>query len=122
MRCAHEACARWAPGFLANRPGRGLVLDEAWYCSQPCLEAETRDRIERAPAPVAAAMGLGQNVSRLGALLVHRKLITTATLDAALARQALSGRRLGAELRGDGRAPARRPAARRWRRRRAPAT
>ena len=28
MRCAHEACARWAPAFLANRPGRGLVLDE----------------------------------------------------------------------------------------------
>ncbi|MFI5078813.1 MAG: hypothetical protein ACHQRO_15800, partial [Vicinamibacteria bacterium] len=98
MRCAHEACARWAPGFLANRPGRGVVLDEAWYCSQPCLEAETRDRIEHAPAPVAAAMGLGQNVSRLGALLVHRKLITTATLDAALAGQVLSGRRLGAEL------------------------
>ena len=98
MRCAHEACARWAPGFLANRPGRGVVLDEAWYCSQPCLEAETRDRIEHAPAPVAAAMGLGQNVSRLGALLVHRKLITTATLDAALAAQVLSGRRLGAEL------------------------
>ena len=43
-------------------------------------------------------MGLGQNVSRLGALLVHRKLITTATLDAALTRQGLSGRRLGAEL------------------------
>jgi hypothetical protein len=98
MRCAHEACARWAPAFLANRPGRGLVLDDAWYCSQPCLEAETRDRIERAPAPVAATIGRGQNVSRLGALLVHRKLITMATLEAAVAQQGVSGRRLGAEL------------------------
>jgi hypothetical protein len=98
MRCAHEACARWAPGFLANRPGRGVVLDEAWYCSRRCLEAETCERIERAPAPVADAMGRGQNVSRLGALLVHRKLITTATLEIALTQQAVSGRRLGAEL------------------------
>jgi len=98
MRCAHEACARWAPTFLANRPGRGLVLDDAWYCSQPCLEAETRDRIERAPAPVAATIGRGQNVSRLGALLVHRKLITMATLETAVAQQGVSGRRLGAEL------------------------
>ena len=32
------------PAFLASRPGRGVVLDEAWYCSRPCLEAETRDR------------------------------------------------------------------------------
>ena len=97
MRCAHEACARWAPSFFAKRR-RGVVLDDAWYCSQPCLEAETRDRIERAPAPVEAAMGRGQNVSRLGALLIHRKLITAATLDVALTRQGVSGRRLGAEL------------------------
>jgi len=96
MRCAHEPCARWVPDFLALRPGSGLAFDEAWYCSQPCLEAETRGRLERAPSPTA--LGLGQNVSRLGALLVHRKLITTATLTDALSRQGLSGRRIGAEL------------------------
>jgi hypothetical protein len=96
MRCAHEPCARWVPAFLAQRPGRGIVLDDGWYCSRPCLEAETRHRLESAPFP--GEMGRGNNVSRLGALLVHRRLITTATLDAALARQGASGRRLGAEL------------------------
>ena len=96
MRCAREACARWVPNFLAQRPGHGLAFDDGWYCSQPCLEAETGARLERAPAP--SAMGRGQNVSRLGALLVHRKLITTVILDEALTRQAVSGRRLGAEL------------------------
>jgi hypothetical protein len=40
----------------------------------------------------------GQNVSRLGALLIHRRLITPATLEAALTGHAESGRRLGAEL------------------------
>lgn len=97
MRCAHEHCARWAHGFLVSRR-RGIVLDDAWYCSQACLEAVTRDRIEHAPAPVAPALGRAQNVSRVGALLVHRKLVTVATLDEALARQRESGRRLGAEL------------------------
>ena len=96
MRCAREVCARWVPDFLAHRPGHGLAFDDGWYCSQPCLEAETRVRLERAPAP--STMGHGQNMSRLGALLVHRKLITTLTLDEGLTRQGLSGRRLGAEL------------------------
>jgi hypothetical protein len=98
MRCAHDACARWVPTFLGNRPRRGIVLDEAWYCSQPCLEAETRDRIEHAPAPATDALGRGQNISRIGALLVHRKLITTTMLDAAVLRQRDSGQRIGAEL------------------------
>jgi hypothetical protein len=97
MRCAHEPCARWVPDFLALRPGNGLAFDEAWYCSRPCLEAEARIRLERAPSP-GTAVGRGQNVSRLGALLVHRKLITTATLADALTRQGQSGRRIGAEL------------------------
>ncbi len=96
MRCAHEPCARWVPDFLAHRPGHGLAFDDGWYCSQPCLEAETRGRLERAPSPTA--LGLGQNVSRLGALLVHRKLISTITLDEAVTRHRVSGRRLGAEL------------------------
>ena len=97
MRCAREACARWVPGLLAQRPGRGLVLDEAWYCSRTCLEAEARLRLEDAPAPEGAMLP-GQNVSRLGALLIHRRLIAPATLAEALARHAASGRRLGAEL------------------------
>ena len=97
MRCAHEQCARWVPDFLALRSGTGLAFDEAWYCSQPCLEAEARGRLERAPAP-GPGLGPAQNVSRLGALLVHRKLITTATLTEALALHGQSGRRLGAEL------------------------
>jgi type II secretion system (T2SS) protein E len=98
MRCAREVCARWVPDFLAfARPGHGLVFDEAWYCSRPCLEAEARARLEQAPAP-DASIGRGQNVSRLGALLVHRRLISTATLEEALIRQETSGQRLGAEL------------------------
>jgi hypothetical protein len=96
MRCAHEPCARWVPDFLAHRSGHGLAFDDGWYCSQPCLEAETRGRLERAPSPTA--LGLGQNVSRLGALLVHRRLITTTILDEAVTRHRASGRRLGAEL------------------------
>ena len=55
MRCAHEPCARWVPDFLAHRPGHGLAFDEGWYCSQPCLEAETRGRLERAPSPTGAS-------------------------------------------------------------------
>ena len=97
MRCAREACGRWVPRVLAQRPGRGLVLDEAWFCSRGCLEAEARLRLEDAPAPEGAVLR-GQNVSRLGALLIHRKLITAGTLIQALARQATSGNRLGAEL------------------------
>jgi hypothetical protein len=97
MRCAREVGGRWVPGVLAHRPGRGLVLDDAWYCSRVCLEAETRVRLEDAPAP-EGAMLRGQNVSRLGALLIHRRLITPATLEAALGLHAESGRRLGAEL------------------------
>jgi hypothetical protein len=97
MRCAREACARWVPEFLAHRPGHGLVFDEAWYCSRPCLEAEARALLERAPAP-DASIGRGQNVSRLGALLLHRRLISQPTLGEALVRQAVSGLRLGAEL------------------------
>ena len=111
MRCAHEACARWAPGLPRQPSGprrrarRRLVLLAAVPRSRDA-------RPDRARAgPVAAAMGLGQNVSRLGALLVHRKLITTATLDArvdAAGRQRPPARR---RARGDGRAPARRSAA-----------
>ena len=96
MRCALEACARWVPDFLASRPGHGLRFDEAWYCSQPCFAAETRGWLERAPEPTA--LGPGQNVSRLGSLLVHRRLITTAILEEAVTRHRQSGRRLGAEL------------------------
>ncbi|MEO5821979.1 MAG: hypothetical protein ABIT71_15865 [Vicinamibacteraceae bacterium] len=97
MRCAHDTCARWVPDFLANRPGHGMAFDDGWYCSQPCLEAETRVRLEHAPAP-DATVGRGPNVSRVGALLVHRKVITTLTLEDALMRQRQSGRRIGAEL------------------------
>ena len=97
MRCAHEPCARWVPNFLALRPGHGLAFDEGWYCSQRCLEAETRVRLEHAPAP-GGPQARGQNVSRLGALLVHRKLISAAVLEQALVQQRASGRRLGAEL------------------------
>jgi len=97
MRCAHDTCARWVPDFLALRPGHDLRFDDAWYCSQRCLEAETRVRLEQAPSP-GTTFPRGQNVSRLGALLVHRKLVTSATLEQALAGQQVSGRRLGAEL------------------------
>ena len=97
MRCAREACARWVPDFLVQRRGRGLVFDESWYCSRPCLEAVTRERLEDAPEP-EGTFAVGQNVSRLGALLIHRRLITQGVLDEALRRQAESGRRLGAEL------------------------
>jgi hypothetical protein len=97
MRCAHEACRQWRPAFLAARGGRGVSFDDAWFCSRACLEAETRSRLELAPAP-EGAWGIGRNVSRLGALLIHRRLIAAPVLAEALARQAASGRRLGAEL------------------------
>ena len=123
MRCAHEACGRWAPRFLANGPGRGLVLDEAWFCSRGCLEAETRraaSRTRRRPSPTRCCPA--RTSSRLGALLVHRKLITTATLDAgadAAGRQRPPPRRRAG---GDGRAATRWICCGRWRRSRGPAT
>jgi hypothetical protein len=98
MRCAREVCARWVPDlrFFRRQP-RGVEFDERWFCSLDCVEAEARERLERAIEPAVGPLR-DQKVSRLGALLLHSRSITPAQLEAALAAQQESGLRLGAQL------------------------
>lgn len=98
MRCVHEACRRWSPDLrFLGRAVRGLWFDDGWYCSTACLEAEARARLEGAPEPAIRA-GRGQRTSRLGALLLHQRLIAPAALAHALDAQRASGLRLGEQL------------------------
>src|SRR5262245_39859509 len=95
-RCAREECRRWRPDAVVRYAGVGLRVDEEWFCSSACvaLVAAGRRRVAKprpsGPIPLPAP--------RLGTLLVHQGAITPAQLDAALAAQKLSGRKLGAEL------------------------
>jgi hypothetical protein len=102
MRCAREACARWTPdiAFLGRRR-KGVWFEENWYCSMTCIEDEARERIEAASEPLVAP-GRIQKASRLGALLLHQRSITTSTLEEGLRLQRDSGLRLGAQLRAMG--------------------
>ena len=92
-RCAHEACQKWRPTWLASR---GLSFDGDWFCGPICLRDQTTTRLEAfepaaIPAPPTTRF-------RLGTLLLASRAITVAVLDLALERQRQSGRTVGAEL------------------------
>ena len=99
MKCSREACARstFAVALLGRRR-KGVWFEEAWYCSMTCIEQEARGRLEAASEPLIAP-GRIQKASRLGALLLHQRSISVATLEEALRLQRESGLRLGAQLR-----------------------
>lgn len=73
----------------------GLLVDDAWFCSHACVEAEAAAKLEnvrirqRTPRPVARP---------LGAVLVASRVVTTQQLGEALQAQAETGLRLGAQL------------------------
>lgn len=102
MKCAREACVRWTPelAFLGRRR-KGVWFEESWYCSMTCIEEEARVRLEAAAEPIVAPLR-GQKVSRLGALLLHQRSLTAATLNEGLRLHRESGLRLGAQLRAMG--------------------
>jgi hypothetical protein len=100
-RCARSDCQTWRPDVLARTARTGFRLNEAWYCCAACLEREARDRLtdqkitsgHEQPRP---------NTPRLGALLIHQRVITTAGLVEALAAQQSTGLRLGQQLQSMG--------------------
>jgi hypothetical protein len=94
-RCADPGCARWRPAILPRWLG-GLRLNDRWYCSSRCAESAVARGLSSATTQESAT---SLPPSRLGALLVHQRAITTAQLDEALQAQRQSGLRLGAQLR-----------------------
>lgn len=94
-RCADATCGRWRPERLVPRWATGLRFNERWYCSRECVENAAKARLD-APAPSTSLPALPP--LRLGVLLRHLGAVTEEQLNAALASQKVSGRRLGAEL------------------------
>lgn len=104
-RCARSECGTWRPEPLVRLVGLGTTLEGQWYCSRKCLEAGARQKIDRPrrlSLPSTAMPPL-----RLGVLLIHQGVISSATLRDALSAQQKSGLRLGAQLRAMGAADAR---------------
>ena len=104
-KCADNRCRRWRPGTIAARwMGTGLGLNGQWYCSRACFESAVEIGLT---APSTRNEGRAAfPPPRLGALLRHRKVISTAQLTHALALQAATGLRLGAQLQALGYASA----------------
>lgn len=96
-RCARSACGRWRPGFLVYLGGLGLRLDDAWYCSAPCLERAARERLSR-PRPMMPPAQPATGSSRIGGVLAAQKGIAPAAIEKAASEQVSSGLRLGAQL------------------------
>jgi Type II secretion system (T2SS), protein E, N-terminal domain len=94
-RCSREACRRWRPDLVVKYVRIGLHVDDAWFCSNLCVEAEAERRLreaqarENAPPPPAL---------RLGSLLLQQRGVTSSQLIAGLAAQHQSGLRLGDQL------------------------
>ena len=97
-RCADASCARWRPALGAW--GSGLRLNGAWFCSRPCAETAVRQGLESPPVIAESASALPP--LRLGALLRHQGVLTSAQLEQGLAAQRDSGLKLGAQLKALG--------------------
>lgn len=92
-RCAHDACQRWRPAFLA---AGAVSFDGEWFCHARCLRDATAARLRGfAPQPAAPAPPAR---FKLGTLLLAARAVTPEVLERALERQRSSGRPLGAEL------------------------
>jgi hypothetical protein len=95
-RCTRNDCRRWRPDILVRYAGVGLQVDGGWFCSPACVESVTEQRL-RSVRGQAGQMPPVPTL-RLGVLLLHQGVLTSADLAKALAAQRLSGRQLGAEL------------------------
>jgi hypothetical protein len=73
-----------------------LQVDGAWFCSRPCVESVTQQRLRGGQRPASQVPAIP--ALRLGVLLLHQGAISSADLSRALGAQRTSGRRLGAEL------------------------
>jgi hypothetical protein len=82
---------------LARTARTGFRLNEGWYCCAACLEREARDRLADAKRVPGHDTGRA-SAPRLGAVLIHQRVITNANLIEALAAQQESGLRLGQQL------------------------
>jgi hypothetical protein len=75
-----------------------VQLDDAWFCSTPCLEKAVRDRLARVTRPLSSGTA-ALPPPRLGALLLAANSgLTPELLRRGLEAQRTSGRRLGEEL------------------------
>ncbi len=99
-RCADASCGRWRPERLAPKWASGLRLNGSWYCSRTCVELAARASLAEPAASPSNTPTLPP--LRLGVLLRHLGAVSDSALESALASQAVSGRRLGAELRHRG--------------------
>jgi len=91
--CANPGCAS---GWLRLWRGRqGPVFEGGWLCGPRCTEAMVRAAVARELEGQDPAPALHRHRVPLGLLLLSQGAITRAQLRAALARQKISGGRLG---------------------------
>jgi hypothetical protein len=94
--CANPGCAS---GWLRLWRGRqGPVFEGGWMCGPRCTRAMVRAAVARELHGQEAEPGLHRHRVPLGLLLLSQGAITRAQLRAALARQKISGGRLGGWL------------------------
>ena len=93
-RCAHDDCRTWR---LVVALRRGIAFDEEWFCSPGCLADTTTHRLEALRPPSIQRVPTMPPV-RLGATLLASRRIAADVLAQALADQATTGLRLGAQL------------------------
>src|SRR5215204_5829597 len=92
--CADPICRRWRPGAIAARwMGAGLGLNGRWYCSRGCFESAVEAGLMTPSTRIEGRTAFPP--PRLGALLRHHKVVSTAQLTQALALQRETGLRLG---------------------------
>lgn len=96
--CASETCIRPSRWWRLGAP-RGATLDSQWHCSQACVEAVVRGRLQQVVPSQEVRPRPGV---RLGALLRHQGAVAPAHITAALEAQAESRLRLGEQLRSMG--------------------
>jgi len=97
-RCARETCGRWRLDlWTIRRRGRGVWFEDAWYCSRACVEALARERLMDVTTTWGSP-GIHASAMRLGAVLLHQRVITGTTLQEALREQKETGLRLGEQL------------------------
>lgn len=101
-RCANNDCGRWRPDALIRRGKLGVAFEGAWYCCTRCIEACAADRLTEASQTGNGGRSTIAPPIRLGALLVHRRVLTIQELQAALDEQRRTGLRLGEQVRALG--------------------
>lgn len=97
-RCAREDCGRWRPDFLLiGKARRGVRFEGEWYCSRACVEGLARERLIDATLTWGSG-GIHGSAMRLGAVLLHMRVISRDTLYEALRLQKRSALKLGEQL------------------------